>query len=132
MPRKENEEKQVADEAAQELTKNFEVNWDLVRANSKRRVKATLRMIESARLQEIKVHAYMPIAVREEAVEALEDFLDGLLNAGMMESYITAYDPAFIEETGWGKSTRIGSGNITKEAAKAEWGEEEDVNHFDR
>lgn len=127
MPRKENEEKQVADEAGADLPKNFEVDWDRVRANDKRRVEAASRMIESARLQEIKVHAYMPIAVREEAVEALEDFLDGLLNGGMMESYITMHEPGFIVETGWGwKSVKIGSGNITKEAARAEWGGEVD------
>ncbi len=63
------------------------------------------------------------MAVRHEAIEALEDALDELLKAGMMESYSTMYQPAFIEGTAWGTSTRIGSGNLTKEAAEAEWGE---------
>ncbi len=124
MPRIESQKKQVADDAAEGLTKDFEVNWDRVRANSKRRVKDTTKMISSARVQKIEVHANIPIAVREEAVEALEDFLDELLNGGMMESYITMHEPGFIVETGWGwKSVTIGSGNSTREAAEAEWGE---------
>ncbi len=121
MPRIESQKKQVADQAAEELANGFEVDWDLVRADNRRRVEATSRMIDSARVQKIEVHADLPMAVREEAVEALEDFLDGLLKAGMMDSYSTMYQPAFIEGTAWGTSTRIGSGNATKEAVEVEW-----------
>ncbi len=105
MPQIENEEKQLREREIER----------------ERRVEATLRKTESARLQKLKVHADIPIGVQQEAIETLEDFLDKLLNAGMMESYVTMYDPALIVETEVGKRTQIGSANATKEAVEVEW-----------
>ncbi len=68
------------------------------------------------------------MAVRHEAVEAIEEFLDGLGEAGLVESYFTTYEPGFTGETKAGL-TRIGAFGSSKEYHEEG---EEDANNPDR
>ncbi len=90
-----------------------------------RRVEATSRMIASARVQKVEVKADIPMAVRQEVVEAFEVFLDGLGEVGLVESYSTTYEPGFIGETKAGL-TRIGAFGSSKEYQEED---EEDANN---